>query len=260
MTAAAIGTRMSSQPKARQRLDQALVARGLAPTRARARDLVLRGAVSVDGAIASKPAAAVDANASLAIDAAADRYVSRGGLKLAAALAHFPFEVAGRVALDVGASTGGFTDVLLQAGAQRVYAIDVGRDQLHPRVAADPRVIRREGTDARELTRADIPDAIQAIVADVSFVSLTKVLSAPLALAAPGCWLVVLVKPQFEAGRAAVGKGGIVTDPADRERAVTEVSAWIAQQSGWQVIGRLESPISGGSGNVETLLGAIKNG
>lgn len=251
---------MSSDVKTRQRLDQALVARGLVSTRSRARDLVRRGAVRVNGTIATRPAATVEERTNLAIDAEADRYVSRGGLKLAAALAHFEFQAQGRVALDIGASTGGFTDVLLQAGATRVHAIDVGHDQLHPRIAADPRVVRRDGTDARALTRGDIADVIEAIVADVSFVSLTKVLSAPLDLAAPGCWLVVLVKPQFEAGRAAVGKGGIVVDPADRERAVTEVSAWIEQQSQWRAIGRLESPIAGGSGNIETLLGAIKDG
>lgn len=250
---------MSPPSKTRLRLDVALVVRGLAATRARARDLVLRGAVTVDGDVATRPAAPVDGASDLAVDAAANRYASRAGLKLAAALGRFAFDASGRTALDIGASTGGFTDVLLQAGVRRVYAVDVGRDQLHPRLAADPRVVRLEGVDARALSARDVPDPVEAIVADVSFVSVTKVLAAPLALAAPGCWLVVLVKPQFEAGRAAVGKGGIVADPADRERAVSTVSDWIALQPSWRIVGRLESPIAGGSGNIETLLGAVRD-
>lgn len=254
------GAIMNDPPKARARLDQALVSRGMTSTRARARDLILRGAVTVDGVVAMRPSAPVDAQASLAIDADADRFVSRGGLKLSAALAQFGFECHGRIALDIGASTGGFTDVLLQAGAERVYAIDVGRDQLHPRIACDTRVVRLEGINARDLTRKDIPEPVDAIVADVSFVSLTKVLGVPLSFAARKCWLVALVKPQFEVGRASVGKGGIVRDPADRERATATVRGWIAGLPGWRVVGQLASPIVGGSGNAEILVGAIKDG
>ena len=184
--------------------------------------------------------------------------MSRGGVKLAAALDHFAFAVEGVVALDVGASTGGFTQVLLKRGAARVYAVDVGHGQLHPSLAGDPRIISREGCDARGLDRALVAEPIGALVADVSFISLTKVLPAALDLTEPGAWLVALIKPQFEAGRTAVGKGGIVRDPAARERAVEAVSAWLAGQAGWRVLGVIPSPIVGGSGNTEFLLGAIR--
>jgi 23S rRNA (cytidine1920-2'-O)/16S rRNA (cytidine1409-2'-O)-methyltransferase len=253
----AIGYAMSTQSQTRKRLDQALVERGLVATRARARDLVLRGAVTVDGAVAGRPSQAVPETARLGVDGEADRYVSRGGQKLAAALALFGFDPHERVALDIGASTGGFTDVLLQAGASLVHAIDVGHDQLHPRLAADPRVRQRDGCDARTLTLRDIGEPVGAIVADVSFISLTKALATPMTLAAPGCWLVALIKPQFEAGPKAVGKGGVVRDPAERERAIASVVDWIAQRPGWRVVGRIESPLPGGSGNVEALVGAV---
>jgi 23S rRNA (cytidine1920-2'-O)/16S rRNA (cytidine1409-2'-O)-methyltransferase len=249
-----------TDPTNRRRLDQALVDHGLVPTRARARDLVLRGAVTIDGVIADKPGRIVAAGSRFAIDTDADRYVSRGGQKLAAALAHFGFDPRGHVALDIGASTGGFTDVLLQAGASIVHAIDVGRDQLHPRLAADPRVVSRDGCDARSLTLDDIGRPVGAIVADVSFISLTKALPTPMTLAAPGCWLVALVKPQFEAGRQAIGKGGVVRDAAERERAIASVVDWIDRQPRWRVVGRMDSPLAGGSGNVEALVGAMHDG
>ena len=242
-----------------RRLDLALVARGLAASRAQARDLVKRGAVSVRGVTVSRPAMTVAAADAIAVAEGAGKFVSRGALKLLAALDQFQFDLAGRTALDVGASTGGFTQVLLQRGAAHVYAIDVGHAQLNPRVAGDTRVTSLERRDARSLTRADIPAPIAAIVADVSFISVTKVLPAALALSAPGCWLVVLVKPQFEAGREAVGKRGIVRDPEDRQRALATVEAWIRAQPGWRTVGKLPSPIAGGSGNLECLVGAVRD-
>jgi 23S rRNA (cytidine1920-2'-O)/16S rRNA (cytidine1409-2'-O)-methyltransferase len=238
------------------RLDMALVARGLAASRSQARDLVRRGMVSVAGAPATRPGAGVASDDPVAVAAGAAGWVSRGAVKLLAALEHFAFDPTGRDVLDVGASTGGFTQVLLQRGALRVYAVDVGHGQLHATLAADRRVIDLSGRDARELTRAQVP-AVDAIVADVSFISLAKALPAALALAAPGCWLVALVKPQFEAGPAAVGKGGVVRDPAQRVRALSDVQDWLAAVPGWRVVGSRPSPIAGGSGNTEFLLGAV---
>ena len=238
------------------RLDRLLVENGLAPSRAQAADLVRRGAVSVAGVKALKPGALVRADAALAVSASASPYVSRGGLKLAAALEAFGFDPKGRVALDIGASTGGFTDVRLARGAAKVYAVDVGRGQLHEKLRADPRVVVLEATDARSLDAAIIKDRVSAIVADVSFISLTLALPAALRLAAPGAWLVVLVKPQFEAGRAAVGKGGIVRDGAERKKAIARVRTFIQGEGGWMVVGEIASPILGGSGNEEFLIGA----
>lgn len=242
-----------------RRLDLALVERGLAASRAQARDLVKRGAVTVRGAAASRPAMMVAAADAIAVSGNAGDFVSRGAHKLLAALDQFRFDPAGRIALDIGASTGGFTQVLVQRGAAHVYAVDVGHAQLSPRLSGDTRITHLEGRDARTITRAEIPDAIAAIVADVSFISVTKALPAALALSAPGCWLVALVKPQFEAGREAVGKGGIVRDPADRERALGSVEAWMHAQPGWRIAGTMPSPIAGGSGNLEFLLGAVRD-
>jgi 23S rRNA (cytidine1920-2'-O)/16S rRNA (cytidine1409-2'-O)-methyltransferase len=194
------------------------------------------------------------------VAAGAGDHVSRGALKLMAALEHFRFSALGVVALDVGASTGGFTQVLLERGAARVFAVDVGHGQLHARLAEDPRVVSLERCDARSLDRTRIPEPVGAIVADVSFISLTKALPAALALAAEPAWLVALVKPQFEAGRAAVGRGGIVRDAAARARAIALVQDWVAAQAGWQVAGVIPSPIAGGSGNEEFLLGAVRGG
>lgn len=240
----------------RQRLDIELVARGLAPTRSQARDLVRRGCVKVGGAVAAKAGAEVGADAEIEVEAGAQPYVSRGGLKLAAALAAFGFDAAGRIALDVGAATGGFTQVLLEAGARRVYAVDVGTGQLHPGIAADRRVVSLEGRDARTLDRSVIPEPVGAIVVDVSFISLTQALPAAIALTAPGAWLAALVKPQFEAGREHIGKGGIVRDDAAREMALARVRDWLAGQPGWRIAGTIASPISGGGGNLEYLIGA----
>jgi 23S rRNA (cytidine1920-2'-O)/16S rRNA (cytidine1409-2'-O)-methyltransferase len=237
------------------RLDQLLVDSGLAPTRSRAADLVRRGAVSVAGVQALKPGALIRADAALVVSPGASPYVSRGGLKLAAALDAFGFEAEGRVALDLGASTGGFTDVLLNRGAAKVYAVDVGRDQLDKKLRADPRVVALEATDARSLDASLVKQPVGAVVADVSFISLTLVLPPALRLAAPGAWLVALVKPQFEAGRAAVGKDGIVRDAAKRKQAVAKIRQFIEEQ-GWTVVGETVSPISGRSGNEEFLIGA----
>jgi len=237
-----------------------MVEQGLAPSRARAQDLIRRGLVDLAGLPEMRPAAPVPAGAAIVVrDGDAARFVSRGAIKLQAALDHFRFPVAGMVALDVGASTGGFTEVLLARGAQRVYAVDVGHGQLHASLAADARVVALERCDARRLDRAQIPEPVGAVTADVSFISLTKVLPAPLTLTCPGAWLVALIKPQFEAGRAAVGKRGIVRDVADRQRAVELVRGWLAAQPGWRVLDVIPSPITGGSGNVEFLLGAMRD-
>lgn len=241
------------------RLDKALLARGLVPSRSRARDLIVRGAVRVGGAVEMKPGAIVAEDTPIVLAEPSD-YVSRGALKLAAALDAFGFDARGRVALDVGASTGGFTDVLLARGAAHVFAVDVGRGQIHPRLAGDARVTSLEGQDVRLLTEAEIPQPVSAIVADLSFISLEKALPAALAFAAPGCWLVALVKPQFEAGRAAVGKGGIVREAAVREAQAEKIAVWIGGLPGWRVTGVIGSPVAGGSGNQEFLLGARFDG
>lgn len=228
---------------------------GLAPSRARAADLVRRGCVTVAGLPASKPGALVADEAPLAVSAEETQYVSRGGLKLQAALAAFGLSPEGRVALDVGASTGGFTEVLLAGGAAKVYAVDVGRDQLHATLRADPRVVSLEATDVRRIDETLIGEPVAAIVADVSFISLTQALPAALKRAGESAWLVALVKPQFEAGREAVGKGGIVRDEKDRERAIARVRDFLEAEE-WRILGVIQSPITGGSGNVEFLIGA----
>ncbi len=189
-------------------------------------------------------------------DPGAGAYVSRGALKLAPALDHFGFDANGRICLDVGASTGGFTEVLLKRGAHRVYAVDNGRGQLHPSLAADTRVVSLEATDARTLDRAVIPEPVTAIVADVSFISLRKALPAALRLAAAGCWLVALVKPQFEAEPGTVRKDGTIADPAVHRRIVGELEAWIAAVPGWRLAGTIPSAVKGGDGNTEFLMAA----
>jgi 23S rRNA (cytidine1920-2'-O)/16S rRNA (cytidine1409-2'-O)-methyltransferase len=244
-----------------QRLDLALVERGLAPTRARARDAILRGHVTVNGTLAAKPAMTVDGDAAIAVDDPASGYVSRGALKLIAALDRFGYSPAGRVALDLGASTGGFTQVLLERGAAKVFAVDVGHGQLDARLAADPRVVSREGLNARDLTAGDLdaenPSAApQAIVADVSFISLRLVLPPALMLAGEDAWGVFLVKPQFEVGREALGKGGIVRDPMAGERAAADIAQFLERDLGWRIGGVILSPIAGGDGNREFLIGA----
>jgi 23S rRNA (cytidine1920-2'-O)/16S rRNA (cytidine1409-2'-O)-methyltransferase len=215
--------------------------------------------VCVEDRVVKEPSALVAEDMPVAV-AGGSNYVSRGAVKLEAGLDAFGFDATGRVALDVGASTGGFTEVLLARGAKKVYAVDVGHGQLNEKIRTEARVVVLEQCDARSLTREEIPEPVQAIVADVSFISLAKALPAPLALAEPGAWLVALVKPQFEAGREAVGKGGIVRDASVREAAVAQVAEWLAAQRGWRITGVVASPIEGGSGNQEFLLGACFDG
>lgn len=237
------------------RLDKVLLFRGLVPTRSRARDLILRGRVQVNGAVEVKPGALVKDDAPITLLEAAD-YVSRGALKLEAALDAFGFDASGVRALDVGASTGGFTDVLLRHGAEHVTAVDVGHGQLHPGLLGDPRVCSLEGRDARTLSEADTGGKVSAIVADVSFISLEKALASALALAQSGAWMVALIKPQFEAGREAIGKGGVVRDEAIRNAQADKIAAWLGGLPGWEVVGVIPSPVAGGSGNLEFLIGA----
>lgn len=233
-----------------------LVECGLLPTRSRARDAILRGDVQVDGTSATKPSQMVGPDVKLEVSQDATRYVSRGAFKLIAAVDAFGFEPQGCNALDIGASTGGFSQVLLERGAMHVTAIDVGRDQLADEIRNDNRVTVFEATDARHIDSANIQGGVTAIVADVSFISLTKALPAALELAATGCWLVALIKPQFEAGRDAIGKGGIVRDESVRQRVVNDIAAWLEARPGWNVAGVISSPIEGGDGNVEFLIGA----
>jgi 23S rRNA (cytidine1920-2'-O)/16S rRNA (cytidine1409-2'-O)-methyltransferase len=241
------------------RLDQMLVEHGLVPSRARAQDLIRRGFVRVAGNICDKPAFDVKGAADIEISPSAPCYVSRGAEKLAAALDSFAFDPAGLAALDVGASTGGFTEVLLERGAARVYAVDVGSAQLHPSLRNDPRIVALENCDARTVSRESIPEPVGAIVVDVSFISATKVLPAVLPLAADRAWLIVLVKPQFEVGKERVGGGGIVRDESARRDAVDSVKASIVG-AGWKITGEMTSPILGGSGNVEFRVGARRDG
>ncbi len=239
------------------RLDQHLVAAGLTSSRTRARALIEAGAVTVDGAVARKPAQAVAAGAQVAVTADPNPWVSRAALKLLHALDEFGLTPHG-VALDVGASTGGFTEVLLARGAARVIALDVGHGQVHPRIAADPRVVVHEGVNARDIPAGLVPP-VDWIVADVSFISLTKALPGPLALARPGATLVALIKPQFEAGRAHVGRGGIVRDAGVHVAVRARIRDWLTGL-GWQVTGEAASPIEGSDGNREFLIAALKPG
>ena len=186
-------------------------------------------------------------------------WVSRGGIKLDHGLGHFGFDVSGAIALDVGSSTGGFTDVLLTRGAAKVYAVDVGTNQLAWKLRQDPRVILHEQTNARHLDASIVTEPVDVVVCDASFISLAKVLESPLKLAGPGARLIALVKPQFEAGRAEVGKGGVVRDPAVHQRVCQDAAAWV-ESRGWRVLGITQSPITGPEGNVEFLLGAHENG
>ena len=236
------------------RLDQLLVARGLAESRARAKAAIEAGGVTVNGAPAKAASQSVAGDAVI-VYADAHRWVGRGALKLDHALTLWPVVVKGRTVLDVGASTGGFTEVCLSRGAARVFAVDVGSGQMHARIAADPRVVNLEQTDARDLTPALIPEPPSLIVCDASFIGLAKVLPVALALAAPGTDLVTLVKPQFEATGPGGTKKGVVKDAAAHLAALVSVSGWL-EGEGWSVRATTESPITGGDGNVEFLLWA----
>jgi 23S rRNA (cytidine1920-2'-O)/16S rRNA (cytidine1409-2'-O)-methyltransferase len=244
----------------RQRLDELLVGRGLFASRSRARDAIERGTVTVDGIVARKPGQPVAPDCLIAIDDPAQAYVSRAALKLIAGLDRFGLDPSGSEALDIGASTGGFTQVLLKRGAAHVTAIDVGHGQMHPDIAGDRRVTVIEGLNARDLTAADLGGRVPAfLVCDVSFISLKLALPHALELAGEGAKAILLVKPQFEAGREAIGKGGLLKDPGDAGRVAANLHDWLAGVPGWRVLGLHPSPIEGGDGNREFLLAAMKD-
>jgi 23S rRNA (cytidine1920-2'-O)/16S rRNA (cytidine1409-2'-O)-methyltransferase len=241
--------------KAKSRLDLALVERGLAESRAKAQALILAGVVVVNEQRVDKPGTQVADDAEIRLKGEVLPYVSRGGLKLKHALQTFGISPAGGTWADIGASTGGFTDCLLQEGAVRVYAVDVGYGQLHEKMRQDPRVISRERINARYLTEADVPELVDGMTFDVSFISLTQVLPAALQRLKSGGQLVALVKPQFEVGRGKVGKGGVVRDAEVRAEAIASVEHF-AREQGLELIGVTDSPIPGPAGNREALLGA----
>jgi 23S rRNA (cytidine1920-2'-O)/16S rRNA (cytidine1409-2'-O)-methyltransferase len=240
------------------RADQLLVDRGLVDTRSRAQALILAGKVFSGERRIDKAGQPVPDDMPLQLRGQDHPWVSRGGLKLAHGLAHFGFSAQGKTCLDVGASTGGFTDVLLANGAARVHAVDVGHGQLAWKLRTDPRVVVHEKTNARYIDEAIIPDAIDALVCDASFIGLATLLPAPLRLCAPGAWAIALIKPQFEAGPGAVGSKGVVRDPAVHAEVCDRIVAWWRGLQGWTVIGVTESPITGPEGNREFLIGATQ--
>ena len=240
---------------AKLRADQMLVDRGLAESRTRAQALIMAGLVFAGERKIDKSGQTLAEDVVLEVRGRDHPWVSRGGIKLAHGLDHFGWDVTGAVAIDVGSSTGGFTDVLLTRGAARVYAVDSGTNQLAWKLRQDERVVVHEQTSARILTAAHIPEAVDLIVCDASFIGLAKVLDVPLGFAKSAARLLALVKPQFEAGRGEVGKGGVVRDALVHQRVCDEVAAWVTSR-GWRVDGVVESPITGPEGNVEFLLGA----
>jgi 23S rRNA (cytidine1920-2'-O)/16S rRNA (cytidine1409-2'-O)-methyltransferase len=241
----------------RTRADQLLADRGLAESRARAQALILAGKVFAGDRRIAKAGDLLPLDSPLEVRGQDHPWVSRGGLKLQHGLAHFALSPENRICLDVGASTGGFTDVLLAHGAARVHAVDVGHGQLAWKLRTDPRVVVHEKTNARYLTRDPIPDPIEALVCDASFIGLETLLPAPLALCIPGAWAVALIKPQFEAGPTNVGRKGVVRDPEIHRAVCERIQAWWASLPGWRVLGITESPITGPEGNREFLLAAI---
>lgn len=248
-----------SQNSENQRLDQLLVTLGLIPSRSRARDAIARGTVTVNGKVVTKPSASFSETASISISDPAGDYVSRAALKLVGGLDHFQFDPKDHICLDVGASTGGFTQVLLERGAKHVFAIDVGHDQMHPSISKDARVTNIEGINARYLASEDLDDTpITFIVSDVSFISLKLALAPALQLAESGAYCVLLVKPQFEAGRDAIAKSGLLKDPTSAPKVAAELERWLIEDMGWQSFGLTSSPIAGGDGNIEFLLGGRK--
>jgi 23S rRNA (cytidine1920-2'-O)/16S rRNA (cytidine1409-2'-O)-methyltransferase len=238
------------------RADVFLVTHGYARTRAEAQEAIEAGKVFDGGRLVIKPSQRLNETSRIKYERA-HPFVSRGALKLAAALNRFELSPRGLVCLDLGASTGGFSEVLLMQGARRIYAVDVGHGQFDPKIAGDKRVVSMERVNARELK--PLPEAPQAIVADLSFISLKLALPPALAMAATGAWLVALVKPQFEAGREHIGKGGIVRGEAARDAALTGVATWLSGMDGWQVLGTMDSPVKGGDGNREFLLAAHRS-
>jgi len=243
----------------RQRADQLLVDRGLVESRTRAQALILAGKVFSGEQRIDKAGQALPSDAALEVRGQDHPWASRGGLKLDHALSHFHLLPQGRICLDVGASTGGFTDVLLAHGAARVHAVDVGHGQLAWKLRSDPRVVVHERTNARYVTRDIVAEPIGALACDASFIGLATVLPAPLALCAPGAWAVALIKPQFEAGPEAVGKKGVVRDPAVHLTVCQRVETWWAALPGWRVLGTTESPITGPEGNREFLIAAERS-
>ncbi len=243
----------------RTRADQLLVNRGLADSRARAQALILAGKVFSGERRIAKAGDLLTSDAQLEVRGQDHPWVSRGGLKLEHALRHFGLSPVGRICLDVGASTGGFTDVLLAQGAAKVHAVDVGHGQLAWKLRSDPRVTVHERTNARYLTRDAITDPITALVCDASFIGLQTLLPAPLALCKPGTWAVALIKPQFEAGPHGVGRKGVVRDPAVHTAVCDRIHAWWDGEPGWRVLGITESPITGPEGNREFLIAAMRD-
>ena len=244
----------------KQRADQALVARGLAESRNRAQALIMAGAVFSGDTRIDKAGQTLAGDAPLEVRGRDHPWVSRGGLKLDKALDHFGIDPKGLVCLDIGASTGGFTDVLLSRGAARVIAVDVGHGQLAWKLRQDPRVTVLERVNARHLTAKEAPDPVDLMVCDASFIGLETILPAPMALAAPGARLIALIKPQFEVGRGEVGKGGVVRDSRLHETVCARIEAWLDARPGWRVLGLTISPILGPEGNKEFLVAAMRDG
>ena len=244
---------------AKHRIDQLLVARGMVESRARAQAMVLAGLVYSGDTRIAKPGQVLPEDAAIELRGRDHPWVSRGGVKLAHALDKFALDPTGATAMDIGSSTGGFTDVLLSRGAARVFAVDSGTNQLAWKLRQDPRVTVLEKTSARVLTEREIDAPCDWVVCDASFIGLAKVLEVPLRLAAPRCQLVALIKPQFEVGKGEVGKGGVVRDPALHARVCGEVQSWL-EGAGWQVAGITESPIKGPEGNTEFLIVARRDG
>lgn len=250
---------MANEPRLDIRLDQLLLNRELVASRSRARDAIARGTVTVNGKVVTKPSATFPEGVEIGIDDPAQAYVSRAALKLKAALDHFGLDPAGLTCLDLGASTGGFTEILLHRDAAHVFSIDVGHGQFHPRLAEDPRVTSIEGLNARYLTAEDIGDEpFSFIVSDVSFISLKLALPAALDLAEPGSTCILLVKPQFEAGREAISKAGLLKDPESAPAVAAELERWLVEEMGWTSLGLIPSPIAGGDGTEEYLLAGTK--
>jgi len=252
---AVVGNRAQRTRMAKIRADQLITERGLAESRSRAQALIMAGLAFAGDRRIDKPGQMLAADAAVEVRGRDHPWVSRGGIKLAHGLDHFGWDVAGAVAIDVGSSTGGFTDVLLSKGAARVHAVDSGTNQLAWKLRQDDRVIVHEQTSARILTEAHIAEPIDLIVCDASFIGLAKVLEVPMTFARPSARLMALIKPQFEAGRDEVGKGGVVRDPAIHARVCAEVADWLTA-AGWRVEGVVESPITGPEGNVEFLIAA----
>jgi 23S rRNA (cytidine1920-2'-O)/16S rRNA (cytidine1409-2'-O)-methyltransferase len=246
--------------RGKQRADQLLVERGLAESRAKAQALILAGQVYSGTRRVDKAGQQIPDDAPLDVKGQDHPWVSRGGLKLVKALDRFATDPAGLVCLDIGASTGGFTDVLLARGAARVYAVDVGHGQLAWKLRQEPRVVVLERTNARYLAADQVPEPIGLLVCDASFIGLQTVLPAPLALTGPGARLIALIKPQFEVGKGRVGKGGVVRDPALHDEVCRRIEAWLDALPGWSVLGLTESPITGPEGNREFLIDARREG